>query len=273
MPQTERRPFDPKYISYSEASYFAQCEEKWRYAYPLKKQGKPSQAMLKGTAVHNFAEAFWNGDETFEWPEDINPDTAGDAQWLMGRYKAMYTEMRDSETLKMVEHEAELSAMIPGTRVTLTSHIDALATDKTGAFWVVERKTMKDWRRIEFLRTDWQITLYYWLMQANGYPVEGVAYDAIRTYRWTRDEHKHPPSDSFQWLWLMRNEGQVESALENLRQVISRRADILRSMKAGNRSTIKNISYMNCGNCPYKEPCFEDEMFPAFSIEVLDELD
>lgn len=182
--------------SYSELSTLADCEMKWllRYGGPEYVPSEPGVAMQKGTLVHTGVGALMKGlpaveivrlmeDEAEKMGVDLQ--TYEDAGWLVDRYRRHYSGLMANVT---VEHaEKELKAKLPGTSVTIRGFVDELWIID-GKRWLVERKTMADWRRMNLVTVDPQVTLYYWLAQQNGLEPYGIVFDGIRTYRWALEK-------------------------------------------------------------------------------------
>lgn len=227
------------YTSYSELSTLAGCEQRWYYRYVDELEDQPSAAMKLGTSMHEFADAFWRG-------EVFKPEFS----WLEQRYIDHYFEQRTH--VKVIKSELELEALLPDD-TKLVGHIDGYY-EIDGKLYLVERKTMKDWRRLDSLDVDLQISLYCWLARENDIPFDGVVYDAIRTYEWKRDAH--PTSDSFQWLYLDRTAAQIDRAARWAMDVLDRRYALTADNSA--ELPIRNLAAHVCGLCPYKEQCWDE---------------
>jgi hypothetical protein len=142
--------------------------------------------------------------------------------------------------------------------VLIRTRIDALKRDAEGRLWVVERKTMSDWSRLEFVPSDPQVTLYWLAAVERGLDVYGIEYDAIRTYRW---QQERPPEDSVRRLYLDRTPEQAAQALTWLWRIMHRRDDLDAWMQAPaaarGRGPIRNVHAFVCRTCPYRVPCLE----------------
>lgn len=270
FPHTKRAP-KGRTVSFSELNTLSQCEAMWFYAWEAQQPDPSGAAAYLGSIMHALCRAFWEGREwRIEFTEmygtqffDAVPITMPEpwitAEWLMTRYEAHYNE--NARTAVKVQHEVALSAKLPnGTKV--TSHLDGLY-EIGGETWILERKTMGDWSRLDLLAVDPQLTLYYWLCQENGIDVAGIAFDAIRTYRWKRDEH--PPADSFEWVWLDRTQAHVDAALKQAVSGVQRRAALRRPGAVPIRSLGKH-----CGWCSFRDECWGDLAFPQPEITIED---
>lgn len=231
------------HTSYSELSTLAGCEQRWWYRYVEDREDQPSDAMKLGTSMHEFADAFWCWD-----PLVIPPE----AEWLAERYMQHYADQRNS--VKVIESEMNLEWPLGATK--LVGHIDGLYKID-GKQWLVERKTMRDWRRLDSLDVDLQVSLYCWLARKNGIEFEGVVYDAIRTYAWKRDEH--PTSDSFQWLYLDRTDEQIDRAAQWALNLSARAHELA----SGELVPVRNLAAHVCGMCPYKVACWDEMAWGA----------
>lgn len=252
--------------SHSELSKLAMCEKQWAYRYldhaPIEEGADMTKRNL-GTAIGRAANAFWQ-DQSYEFAINtmerdeglLSNDNANLALWLMNRYHKVHAPARDAGTIRMVGFEIKLTGTIPGTRIELLAYLDNLALDPKGDLWLVERKTMRDWRRLNGIAVDPQVSRYVWLARSLGLPVRGVLYDAIRTYYWKRDEAKHPANESFRTLWLDRTEEEGEEAVKEMQATLKRRAVLL----LGDRP-IRNIG-QHCDWCDHQEDCWNTLSFP-----------
>lgn len=183
-------------ISFSEANTLSNCEWKWDYTYRLGNNGgDASVAMLKGTVTHEVVAHWWDTGEvdggiaveTLSEIEETCPGSYDEllnwVDWIMPRYAQHYGTLRGE--LKVVEHELELTAKLPGTNVTVMGHVDGLYREAvTGRLFAVERKTYGRRDRLEYLSVDPQVSLYYWLLQENGYDIYSIMWDGIYTHQW-----------------------------------------------------------------------------------------
>lgn len=277
----------PYSVSFSELNTFATCEERWYQNYVQRRQGEPTNPMRFGTVMHWLVNEWWEtGKVPFAWrageAEEVTLPEHGklsydDADWLMDRYVEHYTPMRESELHVDPEHHGETSLgatlFVPGVgEVELWGTPDGfLRAPTTRRRFLVERKTMADWRRMEMIDVTPQETLYVWLARENGIQVDGVLFDAIKNYRWTRD--KHPANDSFQHAFLYRDEEQIAGALRWATSIIQRRYDLYPAAHVGRitpivkMQPIKNLSMQTCGGCTYQDTCWESLSFPH-DVEV-----
>lgn len=307
--------------SYTELSTLAECEQKWSYKYggPEYVRTAATEAMLKGTLSHVGATAFWKGTP---WTEAIaayvvDPENAvdqstysaviGDVEWLMARYQRHYAPL--SRNVEVIHVEKKLSAKVPGTKFSIYGYVDEMWR-VNGKLWLVERKTMKDWSRLDLVPVSPQETLYYWLAIQNGLEPYGLVFDALRTYRWALEKptqkqlieeaplnpetgaapweepafvmqhtmqdqtpakrklewaraavERHPgvekkaDSESFEQLWLDRNQDQIDAALRWARSIMRRR----NAIKHGS-IPIRNVGPF-CKTCAFKDECFDGLAF------------
>ncbi|HXJ69365.1 MAG TPA: PD-(D/E)XK nuclease family protein, partial [Verrucomicrobiae bacterium] len=148
--------------SYTELSTLAECEQKWHYKYAGERpHTPPTPAMLKGTLVHVGVSAMWKGEQLYQdaieaYVADptnlVEPVTFAevidDVAWLMERYVRHYGAM--SRNVEVIAVEKKLSAKIPGSNFTVNGYIDEM-WQVNGKLWLVERKTMKDWSRLDLV--------------------------------------------------------------------------------------------------------------------------
>jgi hypothetical protein len=269
-------------IRISEVGTMGTCEKMWQYRYVLEQEDPASGPMIKGTLLHAYYAAWWkngqpnnvfalgpdkvineiNPDHRDEVSDhlDKHPEVADDAIWLFGRFCKVHG---GRNTFELVESELELEAEVDG--LLLQGRADALVRHvESGKLYLGECKSMRDWRRLDILQVDPQVTHYYLLLQAAGYPVHGVMYDALKTYRWKRDEH--PPEDSIQRIFLDRTAEQCEASLDDLRAF---RANA-EAIEGKVRLPLRNISsFGSCSFCNYRPQCWEELAFPETEIIVL----
>jgi hypothetical protein len=264
--------------------------------------------MLLGTLIHTGVRAFWAHEPIIDamaeaagidvgvfnhLAESVDPYSK--AVWLMDRYSRYYAD----NDYTVIGAEMEISSRIPGTSILVVSHVDHLVKTGDDNLWLVERKTMSDWSRLDLIDVDPQLTLYYWNLRMNGYDVYGIMFDAIRTYRWKPEKPsqkdviaaaenegmewpttkartewareqvlwhpgiERPLSESFSQLWLDRTDEQVESALKWARAIEDRR----QALKVTPADAIRNIGPL-CKACFYRDDCFEQFAFPHTEFEV-----
>lgn len=289
--------------SFTELSTLAQCEQRWWYRFPAGGDSEPSMQMLKGTIIHEGAAAFWScpdSDVVYKAMvaaglHDLEPQDRSDTEWLMWRYCDFYAPMVDR--VRVIEHEMELKAKLPGTNITVWGHLDGVY-EIDGKLFVVERKTYGRRDRLDLLDIDPQITLYDWLAKANGISVYGILFDGIYTRRWALEKptqkalieanaedpagvrfttkqlerswaksqvEAHPGvdralSESFDQVWLYRTKTQVAQAQRWASDILSRRAALRRSKRP-----VRNIGPL-CKGCFEREQCGEELAFTPIEI-------
>lgn len=108
---------------------------------------------------------------------------------------------------------------------------------------------MSDWQRLDWLSVDPQLGTYDWATEAMGFvDVQGIVYEAIKTYHWVKDRPVH---ESFQRLVLPRNPGLVEKTLDTYRRAAKRAAEVL----AAPSEAIPALG-RDCVRCPAYGDCF-----------------
>jgi len=255
--------------SYSELSLLARCEKAWAYRYLYRvKLPDRSVALQRGSFVHDVVAAWWDNPDTtmteqvVSWRQ-VNGATPEDAEWVVDRYEQRYMQARTEGGLRIIGHELRFTVPLPGTQVTVLAYLDGLVLDANGLMWVLERKTMRDWRRLNAIAVDPQVSLYVWAARSTGLPVAGVLYDAIRTYRWKGDR---PVDESFQSLWLARTQEQLDETVADMVAGVQRKA----LLASGMRPT-RNLG-MACDMCDYRERCWESISFGAGTgVALLDD--
>lgn len=265
-----------KPVRISEVSTLTLCERKWWYRY-AEGADEFSPAMTLGTLLHAWVQEWWvtpGGYRDIDFakvlariPEDrqdlITEEIRSTAEWLLLRYDHVYQPTHHEWTVEGIEVEMEVDL---GGGLLAQGRADLFVYHKpTKLLFLDETKSMNDWRRLETLTVDPQVTHYYALARRSGYDIEGVLYDAIRTYRWKRDPH--PPEDSFQRIYLDRTEDQVTQGYLELQAFADRRT-ALEDQGAG---PLRSISDRNCSWCAFKARCWEELAFPEPTIEIIEE--
>lgn len=272
----ERKPIEGlgkwPHVSHSSLTDLAFCEK----LYALKKvdghEFEPTVPMRKGSFFHDLWACWWHSGDwseeatvlAKEWSEanpeaDQLPGWMNDAAWLMNRYQQHYDFDRACEVVEVVGHEVPFKVRLPGKYGWLVGYWDAL-WKIDGKLWVVELKTMADFSELEAFAWSPQITLYHWAAVQMGLEPYGILLDAARTYRWKRDEAKHPPAESFQRRWLDRTVEHDEEAVKDAIAGLER----MRALKRGARP-LRNVG-RHCSSCPARVPC---RMQAAFGPEVV----
>lgn len=275
-----------KPIRISEVGSMANCEQAWWYRYgdpdAVPDEDTGSAAMTKGTLYHAWWGEWWTTEGGLTnidaarvvdaIPEDrrefITEEIADDVMWMMRRFDQTWLPQKDE--WEMLANEVELEANIDG--LLLQGRADGIVRHiPTARTYLAECKTMRDWRRLDILTVDPQLTHYWTLARACGYPIDGILYDAAKTYRWKRDEHKHPPDESFQRLFLDRSQAQADEATKQLHAFNDRRKDLTEinaPWTAPDRRPLRNISANTCSWCPWRARCWEELAFPETAIEI-----
>lgn len=269
-----------KPIRITEVGQMGKCEKAWEYRYVKDVPDPPNAAMTKGTLLHAIYAAWWKHGQPAALTEitadqvlaeidperhdevaNMDPQAKDDAFWLMLRFAVVYG---GEDVWELVESELELEAEVDG--LLLQGRADALFRHKpSGDLYLGECKSMKDWRRLDILEVDPQMTHYYLLCQASGYPIKGILYDALKTYRW-KGRDTHPPEDSVRRLFIHRTAEQCEASLDDLHAFNDRRLDIM----SGARKPLRNITHFgSCSFCTYRPQCWEELAFPDTEVRLV----
>jgi hypothetical protein len=179
---------------------------------------------------------------------EVLPDYFHDCAWLMSRYEHVYESERASGEVEVIEQEKPFKLRLPGKYGWLIGYLDEV-WKLDGRLWVVERKTMGKFDELEAFAWSPQVTLYHWAAVQLGLEPEGILLDAMRTYRWKRDERKHPPAESFQRRWLDRSPRHDEEAVLDAIAGLDR----MRELRRGARP-LRNVG-RHCNYCPARVPC------------------
>lgn len=265
----------PTNTSFSELSTLADCERKWWYRYVVRpERGETAQPLALGSLVHTLIGKWW--DSPFMVPEEVilnlpagtwdeaNEESRITALWLLDRYHRVYQDVRDTGQYRVIGTELKNEVMLPGTNGNVVQYLDQLFMDDQDRFWLVERKTMKDWRKLAQAMIDPQLTLYLWGLRDIGVPVAGVIFDCIRTYRWKRDEH--PPQDSFEWARIDRSPEHTEEAMADMQAAYMRRQMLTSGLRP-----IRNLGRA-CDSCDFRDHCWDELAgYNSFGVELDDE--
>lgn len=298
-------------MSYTELSTLAKCEMMWalRYRDKVEQPDEPRPIYFrKGTMLHELIHAWWIGGdaqvraEAAQLGESEDFDHAAlqdDVQWLYDRYTTHYGELRARGAIRVVETELKVINPLPHTDVSVVTYVDQLVWVKDmgthpDGLYVVERKSMADWQRLDTIDVDPQVGIAMWQLANAGWPVKGVLYDAMRTYRWkpekptqaafieaadiagTLPEFKtqkaqrewakaeieasagdeRPLEDSFNMLWLDRSAQQIVPVVTDMRAAVRRRAVL-----GAGEVPMRNIG-TTCRTCSFRNECHADLIFP-----------
>jgi hypothetical protein len=195
---------DETHVSYSELNALSQCEFRWHENYVRRIEGPPSLAMRFGTAVHRMVEFWWDlpadgahrvltaweaaKEEQVELPDE-GPRAYDDAEWLFSRYVEHYWPMKEAGWHRPSWCHGELTLAVDvtlpsGATINVRVTPDDFLVDPDGLLCLVERKTMSSWQRLELVDVTPQETVQTWAARANGYEIDRVLFDAIKSYRW-----------------------------------------------------------------------------------------
>lgn len=240
----------PNALSYSELSTLAHCEKKWDLTYGAteRENYEPSDAMKLGTEMHRLLGEWWitpkDGVSFTEY------DTAG---YLIQRYDEHYGPDRGDYT--MIATEIPFAVRWRGSW--LFGFFDGLLRDvTTGEYWLVEFKTMSDWSRLNQLPQDKQISFYLLAASLMGLNVQGVMFDAIKTYKWVKDR---PAAESFERHWVRRTPEQLQEFQAELYSSVGRRDELSLNLEY----PIRNVGKA-CDWCSVMPECY------GIQIDLLD---
>lgn len=281
-----------EHTSYSELNTLAECERKWWYRYLHREERTQTVQQFRGSALHDLIGAWRQGDErpavdrlnaAVASGQVITVEEMLQIEWLFDRYKRYYGGHRP----RIVATEFRVENKLPGTDLSVLTYVDEIEQTETG-LWAVERKSMKDWQRMNLLDVDPQVTITVWNLRQDFPTLKGVLYDAIRTYRFVdsqptlgdlkslhakrngetvktytdrmkRVQHdartEAPLEDSFRRQLLTRTEQEIEGALNEIYAGVTRVEDL----KAGRRP-IRNLG-RHCDWCDHKLQCWADLQF------------
>jgi len=247
--------------SFSALSTLATCERKWHMRYRAGLEEEPTSAQALGTALHAAMQAWWDHrsvpaaeaalDQALE-AGHIDPGQHADACWLIGRY-ARYHLTGPLRDFRVVEQEADLEGTLAGVRI--RGRVDAVLEGKD-RLWVVERKTGKSWPEALKTPISAQPGIYLALARERWGPDVGLINEHVRTYRWIRDEHKHPPHDSVYVAFEPFDASLVQRAEAWIRLVLERAQDAVE----GQRATVPVLNPWVCRSCPYQEQCLDADL-------------
>lgn len=255
----------------SELVEFCKCERSWFYTYQEKIEVPPTAPMAKGTLWHAFLEEWWSVDDGLagvSWdrvlervPQDTlriivnSEEIRSDVQWMAERYDRWREGSRQAAPYAIVAQEVEVWDQ---------GRIDFVAKyPGEDGLWVGERKSMRDWRRLDFLTVDPQLTQYLKLARAfyHPTPVHGIIYEAAKTYRWKTGNHS--PDESFREMTVLRTDKQLAQHDDVVCTVMNRMDDI-----TWVGDTIPNIGMFTCSGCKHKERCWSEMAVPDGGIQV-----
>lgn len=283
--------------SYSELSTLADCEKKWWFRYLMRDRRPQTVQQRRGSHLHDLVAAWRQGDVEPAMQRlvdaDLDPEQFEAISWVFDRYVRYYGPQGRprvvANELKVESTDGRFGD------ITIETWVDEIVQVHNGGLWAVERKSMKDWRRLSSLDVDPQVSITVWNLQRNGWPIKGVLYDAIRTHvfagtkptqaflkglmakhegekqdayldrireaqEWQRIEE--PLESSFRLEPQYRSEVHIAAALDEMAAGLARR----RALAAGD-APMRNIGN-HCDWCDYKYECWTGLEFNQ-DIEVV----
>ncbi len=190
---------EPITVSNSRIKSWRRCRRLHHYKYNEKiERIKPKATLLKGRIIHELIEAYIAGEDWKEvlagYEEEYNKlfqeekEEFGNIIENMETIMNNYISYWEKQPIKYLSHQgknAEFDFTIPLVEgmINLTGKIDAVAKDKNGRVWIVERKTFGKGIPSEDLRfSDIQTVIYYKAAQEIGFPQpNGVLWDYIKS--------------------------------------------------------------------------------------------
>lgn len=270
-------------INFSEFSTLTQCERKYVYAYEhkLEEEGERKGLHL-GTLCHQWFASWLSGNGAVlseTWTDDIepggkpgaqqsyslsdfDPELVERAQWLAQRWSAAYGEQPPS-SWTIIGAERWMTRPFDG--FTLVGRCDGLVIID-GQLWLIELKTYGSRPGpLAYAQVSPQLGCYSLLIEhEQGQRPFGVMMLGIYTYRWKRDEHKHPPEDSFDEALVVLGDDHLRTAINYLAQAVNRRNVLLgKTYVVGFKSgppldmAIPNVG-KDCSWCGFKAQCWND---------------
>lgn len=251
---------------------FNGCEKKFML-YPDRNKDDETNdkgpALILGTEVHTLLQARFRGEDWRAllperakllvpcWDEEWRlPERVDTAKWLLERHEQVYPEIPNVTGVELhFELRIPRGPLVQG-------YIDGLVL-VDGKLWLLEIKTMGDWKRLEWLQWDRQLGTYLWALGQLGYDVAGVMYEAILTTRWkTPPDAKrgHPVTDSFQRLFLpqARLQGLVNETIYDYQQANRRFIEL-----EADPSLARRNAGEQCKWCRVRDACDPAGIFSA----------
>lgn len=184
-------------VSHSKIKTWRFCRNAYHYKYVEKlraiKKGRP---LIFGSIIHDMCEAWIINDDPwvileqyenkyknlFLEEQEMYGDIIGDARRVM----EIYFDYYEDDPLEYYEFEgrkAEYPFELPLVEdITINGFIDTAAHSQDGRFWIVERKSGKQFAGEEERFRDIQVATYIPMMQELGFPtVDGVCWDHVRS--------------------------------------------------------------------------------------------
>lgn len=220
-----------------------------------------SPALVLGTEVHELLQARFLGQDwrallperarllVPAWDDEWDlPERVDTARWLLERHEIVYPTLPRTQGV-----EQHFEFQVPDGPV-VQGYMDGLVL-VDGRWWLLEIKTMGDWKRLDWLQWDRQLGTYLWAADQLGLDLAGVMYEAILTTRWKTAPDKpkgHPVTDSFQRLMLPRArfDGLVKATLQDYRQAWDRYQYV-----QGVPTLARRNAGENCKYCRVREAC------------------
>lgn len=183
----------PQYFSISQINSFRGCKQKWKYGYKDRLQTRaPQKPLYMGSTLHKLLEIRANGgdwkDHLFtvvakefnEMPDDyqaiLGYDFIDTCELIMAQYDWAYKD----EPIKYLATEVKIEFKIKG-RKRFVGVVDAIC-EMDGKQYIMEHKSFKSSKMS--MDQTWlnpQTYLYAKVLNQQGYNIEGVIWDMIKT--------------------------------------------------------------------------------------------
>lgn len=180
-------------VSLSQIKSHRKCKQEHHYRYVEKIERRIKKVQLyRGSIIHDLIKVHIRGGdweeefEKFERKFNKLPDLRaeyGDLDDEIWEIMSGYFSYYEDDPLKYLLVESWIDPVVPLVKgkTALGGRIDAVAEDSEGRRWLVEHKTHETFPTEEDRLNDLQTALYVWALRKNGWKIDGILWDYIRT--------------------------------------------------------------------------------------------
>lgn len=180
-------------VSLSQIKSYRKCkrEHHYRYVENIERRIKKVQ-LYRGSVIHDLIKVHIRGGdwekefEKFERKFNKLPDLRaeyGDLDDEIWEIMSGYFSYYEDDPLEYLLVEEWIDPVVPLVKgkTAFGGIVDAIARDSEGRHWVVEHKTHDTFPTEEDRLNDLQTSLYVWALRKNGWKIDGILWDYIRT--------------------------------------------------------------------------------------------
>lgn len=184
---------EPQYFSISQINAFRGCKQRWAYSYRDRLQTRaPQKPLYMGSTLHKLLEIRANGGD---WKDHLETVVAKEFNAMPDDYQAIlgydfidtcyrildqYEWAYENEPIKYLATEVRIDRKIKG-RKRFIGVVDAIC-EMDGKQYIMEHKSFKSSKMsVDQTWLNPQTYLYAKVLNEQGYRIEGVIWDMIKT--------------------------------------------------------------------------------------------